>query len=101
MGTLRGFPPPGPPAVVLGKNLARLDRRDEARAMWRKGLFLSPESSVRTRILLGLSSVADDSGERVSLLQEAVELNGDLVASGTAQLLLKTTPEQQSGFVLH
>jgi len=85
---------------LLGKNLARLDRRDEARAMWRKGLFLSPESSVRTRILLGLSSVADDSGERVSLLQEAVELNGDLVASGTAQLLLKTTPEQQSGFVL-
>jgi tetratricopeptide (TPR) repeat protein len=71
-----------------GHNLFVLQQRTEAEAAFRKGLSCTEEPDIRTRLLVDLAAVLDPGEERRQLLDEAVQLNGNLVAAAMATLLL-------------
>lgn len=73
----------------LGKSLAALGRIADARAALEAGLAARPDPDVRTRVLLELSVLAGDPAKRAALLQEAVAVNGNLVAAASAALVLQ------------
>ena len=72
-----------------GRQLARLGRPDDARASLREGLARDPDRDIRTRILVQLAILVDDPAERTALFEEAVRVDGNLVASATARLALR------------
>lgn len=82
---------PGLPAVHLhrGKALTALGRPAEARAALEAGLASSPEPDVRTRLLIDLAVLAEDPAERTGRLQEAIAVDGNLVAVATAVVILR------------
>ena len=82
--------PDVPPLYLArGKLLVLLGRREEADATYRQGLERAEEANVRTRLLTELGAILPQGAERTSLLRQAVELNGDLVAAAMAFLALK------------
>lgn len=72
-----------------GRQLARLGRTEDARAALREGLARDPDIDIRTRLLVQLAILVEDKTERASLFEEAVRVDGNLVASATAQLALR------------
>ena len=74
--------------LARGKILRATQRAKEAEAAYRFGLDVADEPDVRTRLLVDLAAVVDAADERRELLQEAVDLNGNLVAAATAALVL-------------
>ena len=72
----------------LGKNLRAQQQGKEAAAAYRVGLDCAEEPDVRTRLLVDLAAVIESVDERHDLLNEAVALNGNLVAATTAALVL-------------
>jgi len=72
-----------------GRQLARLGRPDDARQALRDGLARDSDADVRTRLLVQLAILVEDKAERTKLFEEAVRLDGNLVASATAQLALR------------
>jgi tetratricopeptide (TPR) repeat protein len=72
-----------------GRQLARLGRAEEARAALRDALARDPDRDIRTRILVQLAILVDDRAERTQLFEEAVRVDGNLVASATARLALR------------
>ena len=76
-------------AFLHGKVLEEAGRLKEAELAWRKALEGSVEPDVRTRLLVSLSVHEKDDGRRRKLLQEAVELNGNLIAAAGASLSLR------------
>ncbi len=76
-------------ALLFGKVLQEAGRPQEAADVWREALQGDVDSDVRTRLLVDLSTVEEDAGRRRQLLQEAVELNGNLVAAAGAALSLR------------
>jgi len=72
-----------------GNLLQQSGRPKEAVQLWRKALENDAEPDVRTRILLSLAQLEDDAGRRRQLLQEAVKLNGNLLAAAGAALSLR------------
>jgi tetratricopeptide (TPR) repeat protein len=78
--------------LALGDALARLGRRAEAEAAYRKGLAATDEPDVRTRLIVALASAVGDRGERRKLLHAAIELSGNLVSAAMAAVMLASTP---------
>src|SRR5262249_485298 len=71
-----------------GKNLKALNRADDAARALRRALAVADEPDLRTRVLVELAGVVSDKDEGRRLLQEAVSLDGNLVASATAPIML-------------
>ena len=82
---------PHVPGLYLerGRALARLGRPDDARAALRAGLAREPDPDIRTRLLVQLAILIEDNAERTKLFEEAVRVDGNLVASATARLALR------------
>jgi tetratricopeptide (TPR) repeat protein len=78
-----------PFALLLGDALEKAGRKKEAADVWRDALKGDVEPDVRTRLLVALSAVEEDAGRRRELQQEAVELNGNLMAAACAALSLR------------
>jgi hypothetical protein len=76
-------------AFLFGKLLQDAGRPKEAAKIWRITLDGDVESDVRTRILISLAPLEEDAGKRRQLYQEAVELNGNLIAAAGAALSLR------------
>ncbi|OAI55212.1 hypothetical protein AYO44_00435 [Planctomycetaceae bacterium SCGC AG-212-F19] len=75
--------------LMYGKNLALLGRMAEAGAAYRKGLACGDEPDTKTRLLLELALVTDTPAEKIRLLEETRQLNGNLVAAATAAVILR------------
>lgn len=76
-------------ALLFGKLLQESGRPGEAVELWRKALEDDSEPDVRTRLLVTFSTLEQDADKRRSLLKEAVELNGNLIAAAGAALSLR------------
>jgi tetratricopeptide (TPR) repeat protein len=74
--------------LVKGDSLAKCRRESEAHSAYRLGLKCAKEPDVKTRLLFALSTVCPDDDERIQLLNEAIQLNGNLVAAASARLSL-------------
>lgn len=68
--------------------LSALGKTVEMQSELRRGLECQADTDIRTRLLLELGQVTKGE-ERASVLQEAVELNGNLVAAAVAKLMLR------------
>lgn len=78
--------------LALGKALAKLGRRAEAEAAYRRGLAGTDEPDARTRLLVALASTVGDRAERRKLLHAAIELSGNLVSAAMAAVMLASMP---------
>jgi tetratricopeptide (TPR) repeat protein len=70
----------------LGKLLR--DQPASAITAYRRGLTVADEPDIRTRLLVELAGLLDPGPERRALLEEALSLEGNLVAQATARLML-------------
>ncbi len=75
--------------LLYGNLLKEAGRTKDAVQLWRKALENAVEPDVRTRILVSLAPLEEDAERRRQLLQEAVELNGNLMAAAGAALSLR------------
>jgi tetratricopeptide (TPR) repeat protein len=73
---------------LYGKSLLALGQRPAAEKVLRRGLDCAEEPDIKTRILVDLAAVVADAGEKRRLLEEAVALNGNLVAAAMARVVL-------------
>lgn len=82
---------PGVPLLHLlhGQALSALSASGDAVATLRAGLKADPEPDVHTRLLVQLVQHIRAREERQDLLNRAIELNGNLVASAMARVMLK------------
>jgi tetratricopeptide (TPR) repeat protein len=71
-----------------GRSLLALQQRSEAEEAYRRGLACAEEPDIRTRLLVDLATTVADVEERRRLLDEAIRLDGNLVAAAMATLLL-------------
>lgn len=78
----------GPLHLAHGESLFHLGRTKEAEDSYRRGLQIAEEPDVRTRLLVALGAIVGDEGEKLRVLHEAIELQGNLVASGMAAVVL-------------
>jgi len=74
--------------LARGKVLKALSQGTQAEAAFRKGLLCVEERDSQTRLLVELASVIADEGEKKRLLNQAVAVNGNLVAVATARVIL-------------
>jgi tetratricopeptide (TPR) repeat protein len=79
--------------LLLGGALVKLGRDEEAEAAYRRGLAIAEEPDVQTRLLVALAGFTGDSTERVRLLNEAMDLGGNLVAAAMASVMLRASPD--------
>jgi tetratricopeptide (TPR) repeat protein len=77
--------------LFYGKGLSAIQRTKDAEAAYRKGLACVEEPDIKTRLLLQLGTMMDSASEREQLLEQAVEVNGNLVAAAMAVVSLATT----------
>ncbi len=75
-----------------GASFARLERRVEAAAAYRRGLACAKDDDMRTRLHLAMGIVTADPEERRALLQRAADLEGNPMASAMATLALRVRP---------
>jgi tetratricopeptide (TPR) repeat protein len=79
--------------LELGKAQSALGRNEAAAAAYRSGLACCEDVDTRTRLLTALGSCpAVAETERRQLLQQAIELEGNLVSAALARWLLRTLP---------
>jgi hypothetical protein len=71
-----------------GKALATMGQEMLAGQAYRRGLACAEEPDIRTRLLVDLATAVCSGNERKRLLEEAIALNGNLVAAATARLVL-------------
>ena len=71
------------------KALALLGRTADARTALLEGLAADPDPDVRTRLLVELAALTDDSSGRAGRYDEAVSVNGNLVAAASACIALR------------
>jgi tetratricopeptide (TPR) repeat protein len=74
--------------LARGKVLKGLGQGRQAEAAFRKGLLCVEESDSQTRLLVEVASVVADEAEKKRLLEQAVTVNGNLVAVATARVIL-------------
>jgi tetratricopeptide (TPR) repeat protein len=79
-----------------GKCLARLGIIGEAQAAFRTGLERAQEPDVRTRLLVELQTAIEDKEEKLRLLREAADLNGNLIAGAIARLASRELAELEA-----
>ena len=82
-------PDVAPLYLFKGKNLLKLNRRHDAETSFRKGLTCVNEPDFKTRLLVDLALIVESAQEKSRLLNEAQELNGNLISAATAALVLK------------
>ncbi len=75
--------------LAEGDALVRLERAGEAEQAYRRGLSIAEEPDVRTRLLVALGGQIADPLEKARLLQEAIDLQGNLVAAAMARVVLR------------
>lgn len=73
---------------IQGKCLTGEGQRTAAEAAFRRGLELADEPDIETRLLVDLGGVVEDKAEKRRLLEAAVELHGNLLATARARVLL-------------
>jgi tetratricopeptide (TPR) repeat protein len=78
--------------LALGDALRALEQGEEARAAYREGLGHAEEPDVKTRLLVALGGSLPAGEEQRSLLEQAITLNGNLVAAAMAQTILHLSP---------
>jgi tetratricopeptide (TPR) repeat protein len=78
--------------LLHAESLAATEQVADAVTALRAGLAADPEPDVHTRLLVQLAQNTPDAAERRSLLDRAIELNGNLIATTTAMLLRQTSP---------
>lgn len=71
-----------------GKALAALGREREAVAAFRRAMACAEEPDLRSRVLVDLAARLEAGDERRGLLEEAIGLEGNLVAAATARIML-------------
>ncbi len=71
-----------------GLNLMALKREADAERAFRAGLGMDPEVDVKTRLLLNLALSVASRDEKLTLIREAVMLNGNLSAGAMAKVQL-------------
>lgn len=74
---------------LYGQLLQQTGKSKEAALLWQRALEGDVEPDVRSRLLVTLSAVEKEAKRRRQLLQEAVELNGNLIAAAGASLSLR------------
>ena len=79
--------------LFLGEALHELGREAEGQEALRRGLAITEEPDVRTRLLVSFGARAKDPTESTRSLHEAMELSGNPVAAAMARLLLMASPE--------
>lgn len=78
--------------LALGDALRALEQGEEARAAYREGLAHAEEPDVKTRLLVALGGSLTPGEEQRSLLEQAIALNGNLVAAAMARAILHLSP---------
>jgi tetratricopeptide (TPR) repeat protein len=73
---------------LRGKSLRALNQASAAESAYREGLACAAEPDIQTRLLVDLAAVISDPAERHQLLEQAVALNGNILASATARIVL-------------
>lgn len=74
--------------LLHGDALRDLDRIEEAKQAYRRGLACAQESDVEMRLLVALAGILPpDEPERRELVQRALELDGNFVAQAMARLI--------------
>ncbi len=73
---------------LKGKGLRALNQGPAAEAAYREGLRHAQEPDIQTRLLVDLGGVVDDPAERRRLLEQAVQLNGNLLTAVMARIVL-------------
>jgi hypothetical protein len=76
-------------ALLFGRLLRETGRPKEAADLWREALKSEVDSDVQTRLLVELSQLEENAEKRRQLLQEAAQLNGNLIAAAGAALSLR------------
>jgi tetratricopeptide (TPR) repeat protein len=85
---LRLAPDLAPLHLLHGKALRALGQAAAAEAAYRRGLACAEEPDVKTRLLVDLGALLDNRDEKRRLLEEAIALNGNLVAVAMARVVL-------------
>ncbi len=80
--------------LALGDALRALEQGDEAIAAYREGLRHAEEPDVKTRLLVALGGSLTTGEEQRRLLEQAIALNGNLVAAAMARVILHMSAEQ-------
>jgi len=86
---LEGYPDLAVVHLGRGSSLWTLERQDEAVAALRRGLDCADDDDIRTRLYLQLGLASEEPAERRALLQEAADLNGNLIAAAMATMALR------------
>jgi len=72
-----------------GRALLSLGQKDQAASAFRRGLEVAAEPDIRTRLRVDLAALLELGEQRTSLLKQAVDLKGNLVAAAQARYLLQ------------
>ncbi len=72
-----------------GASLARMERKKEAAAAFRRGLDCARDEDMRTRLYLALGVVTEEPRERRALLETATDIGGNPMAAAMATLALR------------
>ena len=74
--------------LLHGKSLQSLRQTAAAQVAYRRGLECVEEPDTKTRLLVNLAAVVENAEEEKRLLEEAISLNGNLVAAAMARVVL-------------
>lgn len=86
-GALKAFPDSASLLLRYGRNLARVDRTQDAIAALTRGLDSADSTDVETRLCVELAAITEPSSERTSLLQRARNPEGNLIAAAMATVI--------------
>jgi tetratricopeptide (TPR) repeat protein len=88
--TLVAAPRFAPLHLYKGKALLALNRAKEGQEAFREGLRESPDEDTETRLLVELATTLKAAdAERLSLLEKAIDLGGNLPSASAARVLLR------------
>jgi tetratricopeptide (TPR) repeat protein len=90
---LSRYPKLAPLQLALGKLLGSEQDAVGAESALRAGLTCAEEPDVTTRLLANLAATLGPCHEQRGLLQQALELQGNLVSAAMAQWMLSTLPK--------
>ena len=93
---LEGYPDLAIVHLGRGHGLWSLERREEAVVALRRGLDCAEDEDVRTRLYLQLGLASAEPAERNALLQEAADLNGNLIAAAMATIAMRVEARSQA-----
>ncbi len=78
---------------ALGRAYWSVDEHQEARDAWHRALERADNDSIKTRALAELGATGLDHDEGVRFLHQAIDVDGELVATAMARVLLYLRPK--------